>query len=91
MRQEYDPASVRLTFNGRDLPRDTVVDVPQHMMGSAELIFGAVTQSLPDTLVVHPAHAKRLLAAMVVTPEDEARIERAKAKRARKAAARRPS
>lgn len=45
----------------------------------------------PDTIVVHPQHAARLTAAMVVTPEDEARIERAKAKRARRAAARRPS
>lgn len=45
----------------------------------------------PDTLVVHPHHAERLLAAMVVTPETEARTARAKVKRARKAASRRPS
>lgn len=43
----------------------------------------------PDTLVVPPEHAARLLAAMVVTPEDDARIARAEMKRARKAAARR--
>ncbi len=43
----------------------------------------------PDTLVVPPEHAARLLAAMTVTPEDEVRIERARAKRERRAAARR--
>jgi hypothetical protein len=42
----------------------------------------------PDTLVVPPEHAARLLAAMTATPEDEARIERARAKRARRAAVR---
>lgn len=41
----------------------------------------------PNTLVVPPEHAARLLAAMVVTPEDEVRIERARAKRERRAAA----
>lgn len=43
----------------------------------------------PDTIVVHPQHAARLTAALVVTPEDEARSQRAQAKRERKAAARR--
>lgn len=42
----------------------------------------------PDTIVVHPQYAARIIAAMVVTPDDEARIARAKAKRERKAAAR---
>jgi len=43
----------------------------------------------PDSDEVSAEHAARLLAAMVVTPEDDARIGRAEAKRARKAAARR--
>lgn len=77
MHLEYDPASARLTLNGRE--------VATHP--TAGWLREASNE--PDTIVVHPQHAARLTAAMVVTPEDEARVDRAKAKRARRAAARR--
>lgn len=86
------------------MERDTVVNVPRRMMGSTALAFAAAAifggvgggyavASPSDEFDAHESMHRTGLAMLngprrVVTAEDVARIERAKAKRARKAAAR---
>ncbi len=93
MVREYDIASARLTFNGRDVmahptdatPRDT--ELLRVRDTSAASLRGVVEEF---TI----AEAMRRIGLMtsaprrVVTAEDRARIDRAETKRARKAAAR---
>lgn len=86
----YDLSSVRLTLDGKPV---AMMALPLEELDTTALAAAFHEEQhakamRPDTLVVHPQHAERLLAAMTVTPEDEARIERARAKRARRAAAR---
>jgi len=95
--QQYDPASVRLTFNGRQVsthdadatPRGTEMLRTRHTGAASlrgvvdEFTFNEAMRRIGLTLLNAPRR--------VVTAEDVARVERATAKRARKAAARRPS
>lgn len=95
MHREYDHASARLTLNGREVsthpadatPRGTELLRTRHT-GAASL-RGLVDEFTFDEAMrrigLAPLNAPR----RVVTAEDVARIERAKAKRERKAATRR--
>lgn len=97
MHRECDPASARLTFNGREVathptdatPRGTEMLRARHT-GTATL-RGVVDEFTFDEAMRRIGLAMLNAPRRVVTAEDVARIERAKAKRARKAAARRVS
>lgn len=97
MHREYDPASARLTLNGREVathptdatPRGTEMLRARHT-GTATL-RGVVDEFTYDEAMRRIGLAMLNAPRRVVTAEDVARIERAKAKRARKAAARRVS
>lgn len=95
MHREYDPASVRLTFNGREVsthptdatPRGTEMLRLRHT--GAATLRGVVDEFTFDEAMRRIGLAMLNAPRRVVTAEDVARIERAKAKRVRRAAARR--
>lgn len=95
MHREYDLASARLTFNGREVsthptdatPRGTEMLRARHT-GTATL-RGVVDEFTYDEAMRRIGLAMLNAPRRVVTAEDIARIKRAKAKRARRAAARR--